>query len=203
LISSAFGWHLHPIPCVRRRAAFGTSLTMCDSRLDSGVGWRAHLLPRSPNSLICLPQQTRRRRRPLEAGKPTMAEFISILTITSTLKLPQFHPIVWSKRRLGRGARTHDGEVNACRFPAKAGGGDAEGRFTKGRSGNRCGRLPGTRNKATVVAELLEKAAPIREQLQLCHESAADSLQIAQSVTIGSIFDCRCAASDQRPRKRL
>ena len=48
---------------------------------------------------------------------------------------------------------------------------DAEGRFTKGHSGNPCGRLPGPRNKATVVAELLEKAAPIRERPQLFHES--------------------------------
>ena len=81
--------------------------------------------------------------------------------------------------------------------------GDAEGRFTKGHSGNPGGRLPGTRNKATVIAELVEKAAPIRERLQLCHESAADSLQIGQRVTIGSIFGCGCAAPDQRPRKRL
>ena len=32
---------------------------------------------------------------------------------------------------------------------------------------------------------------------------AADSLQIAQTVMISSILDCRCSAPDQRPRKRL
>src|ERR1700757_2048885 len=82
-------------------------------------------------------------------------------------------------------------EMNACRndTPLR----DANGRFVPGRSGNPCGKKPGTRNRATVLREALEEGEDIAAARIVIDKALAGD-QVAARFVVGRLMP--------RPRPR-
>jgi hypothetical protein len=68
---------------------------------------------------------------------------------------------------------------------------DAHGRFVPGRSGNPCGKKPGTRNRATVLREALEEGEDIAAARIVIDKALAGD-QVAARFVVGRLMPRPC-----------